>query len=153
MNIAQRCLEHYQSDDFKADYAFMLLDDTERCYSRIQRVAESYDIRLTDLQIKLIFEHLRNNTEEYISDFCSYYVGYDCIDSVSFGEQEVQLEGINNHRTGMPYTNRYLRYIFTREGFTINIGHFHTCAYYDMSSQGLRITLNGDQINEILSKI
>lgn len=153
MNIAQRYLKYYQSDYFKADYAFLLLDDTDYCYDRIKKVADSYDKRLTDLQIKLIFEELVRNTDLYISDYCSYYVGDDCIDSISFGEREEQLEGMINHRTGLPYTDSYLRRIFDKEGFTVFVSHYGTYAYYDMSSQGLRITLNGDQINGILSKI
>ena len=114
MNIAKRILSRYESEDFKNNYLEVLSEtyhDNE--HEIIKRIENLFNISnyeterylsnhrfITRQEAKKIYDTIKDNFEEFVSDFSGYYVGYTSLDSVSFGEQEEQLEGIYNRKTG-----------------------------------------------------
>ena len=90
----------------------------------------------TPYPIEAVWEALYFDSAQY-RRFNGYWVGPYCLGSISFGEQEVQLEGITNHRTGREYTARYLCQVFQDEGFCVSdCGRY---AYLDLSHEGVYI--------------
>jgi len=152
MNIAQRIKEHYNSDDFKNMYSEVLFESFNYNENDIVERIESlfntsnYETQkylknhktLTKKQSKLVYDFIVENFEEFTSDFKNYYVGYTSLDSVNFGEQEEQLDGIFNYKTGKNYSINYLKKVFESECFYVNESDY---AYYDLSDEGLHIDL------------
>lgn len=136
-NIARVIIEYYDSDDFKSDYVQVLCDNMEEsrdeCIGRICRYF-SVDKKMAEE----IYAEIYENIEQYIDTYRNYYVGPDCLESVSFGEQEEQIFRLVNHATGKPYNKKYIRDIFEREGFTV----VNECAYYYLCSDGIYIDLS-----------
>ena len=134
MNIAKRCLSHYESEDFKNNYLEVLsetfYDNEHEIIKRIENLfnISNYETEkylsnhkfITKQEAKKIYDTIKDNFEEFVSDFSGYYVGYTSLDSVSFGEQEEQLEELYNHKTGKNYSIKYLKKVFDKEGFVIN---------------------------------
>ena len=145
MTIAESIKNYYESDDFKDNYAMYLFEDTSDVKDKIKDVCKSYEfneyygkkIDLTDEQTNQIFEYVCDNEESFTKDMHNAYVGYTCIASICFGEQEEQLTDIYNHKTGKSYTLPYLKKCFDNAGYCIN-GDY---AYYDMSYDGIYIDL------------
>lgn len=158
MNIAQTYLSLYESDNFKQNYTQYLLEDSHHCIDRILTLfnVQNYEVekalknyrRITREEAQTIFEYIRENQETFESNFNSYYVGPTSIDSISYGEQEEQLEGIYNRRTGKPYTMPYLKKVFDQEGYYVNDNNY---AYYDLSMAGTHIDILND--TEALDKL
>lgn len=153
MNIAQRIKDYYESDDFKSNYLYCIYENFNEfdIIPRIEQVLNSYECEvkygaslvLTKLQLKQVFDYIYENFEEFEDTFNGYYTGGNDIDSMSYGEQEEQLEGLFNHKTNKPYTMKYLKHIFDEEGFYISD---NGCAYYDMSGEGVYINLFKSEI-------
>lgn len=156
MNIAQRILHHYNSNDFKGMYYDCILEDSHYCIGRIKEVFAGYEfeqkyglkIHLTTAQATEVFDHIKYNVEEFTEGFRNYWVGHTSIDSVSFGEQEQQLSGVYNHRTKKDYTLPYMRKVFDQEGFSVN----GDLAYMDMSSEGLHVDLLAGDLTKFIEK-
>ena len=90
-NWIDRTLNYYDSDDFKNMYAENLLEDSHNCIDNIMRVSSlCFNLELNREQARQIFEEIQYNFPE-LDTFNGYYVGDNCIDSVSFGEQETEL--------------------------------------------------------------
>jgi hypothetical protein len=124
MNIAQKVKAYYETNDFKENYASLLGEDSHYCIGRIQEILNiyyNYKISYNDAE-KILKWYLANDE---IRDFTDYYVGYYCIDSITFGEQHTTLD-FTNHNTGKPYSKKYLGKIFEAEGFVVN----KNSAYY-----------------------
>lgn len=136
MNIAERFLSYYETSDFAENYADMLGEDTHACIERIQRIfADNYGEKLSFKQAEKVLNWFVENNQH--STFSSYYVGAYSFDSVSFGEQEEQLTGLTNHKTGKPYNVTYLKTVFDSAGYVIS-GDF---AYMDLTGSGVHFTL------------
>ena len=161
MNIAQSFLAYYESEDFKKDYGQSLSESFSENESTIidqiinlfnvqnyevERDLSNYKV-ITREQGKQIYDFIEDNLEEFLTDFNGYYVGYTSLFSVSYGEQEEQLDGIYNVKTKDNYTLKYLKKICDSEGFVIN-GDY---AYYNLDG-GLHIDLlnNVEILNNFL---
>ena len=163
MNIAQSRIDYYDSKDFKDNYSYILCEtfnDSEQ--DIINRIIDLFNVSNYETekylsnhkiinrdQAKLIYDFISENIELFIKSFNSYYVGYTSLDSISFGEQEEQLTGIYNHKTGKEYNINYLKKIFEQESFYVSREY----AYYDLSSSGLHIELINKELNEFLTTI
>lgn len=147
MTIAEKIQSYYESDDFESNYAHLMLEDSDNCIAQIKEIAkneyefEEYygkNINLTTEQAEEVLNHIRENMDDFQGHMSNYWVGHTCVDSVSFGEQEEQLEGIYNHQTGKDYTLPYLRKAFDDAGYYVTDNNY---AYYNLSGSGLRIDL------------
>lgn len=163
MNIAQSIISYYDSKDFKNSYSSVLFEqfnDSEQ--DIINRIIDLFNVSNYETekylsnhkiinrdQSKLIYDFISENIELFIKSFNNYYVGYTSLDSISFGEQEEQLTGLYNHKTGKDYNINYLKKLFEKEGFYVSREY----AYYDLSSSGLRIELINNELNEFLINI
>jgi hypothetical protein len=163
MSIAQSALSYYDSNDFKDNYVFSLIEsfnsDEKHITDRIFDLFNSsnYETQkylsnwrtITRQEAKQIYDLINEDIEPFMDDFKSYYVGSTSLDSVSFGEQCEQLTGIRNHKTGKDYLLKTMQKQFDKEGFHVN-GDY---AYYDLSSHGLHIDLlkGKELINEFLA--
>ena len=139
-NIALRTKWYYETDSFKEEYARILHEnfgnEEHHIKETIQTIVKlEWNIRPNKEETQQMYDYIYENFEDFIQDFRNYYVGQNSLASVSFGEQQEQLTGIRNYRTGKTYNLPYLRRIFDEEGFTV-IGNY---AYYDMTSEGLHI--------------
>ena len=137
LNIAKRIVEYYDSEDFRVNYYPLLCDNMEQsrtgCIAQIMRY---FSVRGTEANE--IYSEIYDNIESYVDTYRGYYVGSDCLDSASFGEQEEQIFDLVNHATGKPYSKRYIRAIFEKEGFTVG----NEYAYYNLSGEGLYVDLS-----------
>ncbi len=163
MNIADRVKAYYESDDFKGMYLDVLHETF--AYSEadiIERILRLFNVsnyetenylsnhKIIDRkQAKLIYDFIYNDLETFVRDYSNYYVGYTSLDSVSFGEQEEQLEGLYNHKTKKEYTLPYLKKVFANDFYVSDNG----CAYYDLSDSGLHVELISEELNEFLLSI
>ena len=126
MNIAQKIKDHYESDDFKDNYAIILFEDRSAVVERIHNIiANEYYF---EKKYKFRKYYILDNLEEFTTVFNGFYVGHTSIDSVQFGEQEEQLEGLRNHATNKNYTLPYLKKIFEKEDFYVHNNY----AYMDL---------------------
>lgn len=164
-NIAQRIIEGYESDNFKSDY-FAVLSETfhnERGVI-INRIIDKFNVSnyeteqalsnwfvIDRTQAKKIYDFINENLSDFTKDFSGYYVGYTSLESVSFGEQEEQLSGLRNHKTGNDYTLPYLRKVFSDAGYYVNESDY---AYYNLQ-KGLYVDLlgNTELLNDFLLTI
>ena len=150
-NIAQRIKEGYESDDFKSDYLYQLIESYDNNkHEIISRIFDLFNIQnyetekylvnfkpITIQQAEQIYHFIDANFDDFVSDFHNHYVGYTSLESVSFWEQCEQLEGLHNHKTKKDYSLKYLKHIFNKEGFYVSRGY----AYYDISSEGMHVDL------------
>lgn len=160
MNIAQKIIQYYESEDFRNNYLDTLLEDIETAKYQLNEMQNTVEwdvyfgnLRLTKEQQLRLIDFMRENYEDFIGTFSGYYVGSLVVDSVAYGEQCEQLTDIRNHRTNKPYTKRYLKYIFDKEGLTVD--NKVEYAYYDMSGEGIYLTLRNttlEQLKDIINK-
>lgn len=162
-NIAERSKSYYESEDFKNDYSFYLLEsftsNKSEVLNRIQSSFEDYYFEkkygfsayITRDEAKEIFNFILDNFDSFVDTFRNYYVGSCSLESVSFGEQEEQLTDIYNHNTGKDYSLPYLKKVFNQAGYYVNKQNY---AYYDLSNEGLQVNLlTGDIPAELIEKI
>jgi hypothetical protein len=159
MNLAKSIIAYYESDDFKENYAFLLIEDVSYVYQNVKRlltdnkweIEERLGISLpycTPEQCQKVTDYILDNSEDFTTTFNGYWVGHFCLNSVEFGEQEEQLE-FTNYKTGKPYTKGYLRRIFDKEGFHVS-GDY---AYYVVSG-GLMLDISkfdGETLLQIIN--
>lgn len=135
----QRCKAHYESEDFKNNYAQQLFEqfgNEER--EIIDRILDKFNVSnyetqkelsnwkvLTREQAKKVYAFIAENFEAFTDDFSGYYVGYTSLESVTFGEQEEQMD-----------TEEVKQEFITDGDFVIN----RDCAYYVVSG-GLHVDL------------
>lgn len=153
MNIAQRFIDYYETEDFESNYAFVLdeiFSDEERDIK--QRITEIISLEysdfdghalvLTEEQEEEIYQYIKDNIDEFIERYCHAYVGSSSLASVSFGEQEEQLTGLYNHNTGKEYSLKYLQKTFESEGYYVD----DDLAYYNLGYEGLHVDLFKSEI-------
>ena len=161
-NIAVRVKSYYESKDFLDMYKDQLYEQYH--YNKgdiISRIFDLFMIQnyetesklenfkpITIEQAKQIYQLIYDNLELFTDTFKSYYVGYTSLESVSFGEQEEELDNVYNHMTKKKYTIKYLKRIFGEEGFYVSKNSNY--AYYDLSSHGLHIDLLNNHESIIL---
>ena len=154
MNIAQRIKSYYESKDFKNNYSINLLEDIHAVKNNIKKVLQDYKFdkfygfelsygQITDDLIQKVYDHILDNIDDFTRDFNGYWVGSTSLDSVSFGEQEEEIQSLINHKTGEPYGKQYLKIVFEDEDFYISDNGY---AYYDMSSEGVHVDLLAQEI-------
>lgn len=163
MNIADSIKAYYETDDFKGMYLDVLyeqfendevfiIDNILRLFNISNYETEKYlsNHKIIDRkQAKLIYDFIYNDLESFVSDFSNYYVGYTSLCSVSFGEQEEQLDGLYNNKTGKEYNISYLKKVFSKDFYVNDNGY----AYYDLSDSGLHVDLINNKLNEFLKTI
>lgn len=146
MNIAQRSIEYFESEDFKGQYWDVLLEDSHDAIDRIKDIAlhtyefaEMYgkNIYIDNNTARAIYEHIVDNFSDFVREFHNAYVGYSSINSVNFGEQEIELRGVYNSKTGKEYTLLYMRKIHDKEGFFVS----GDMAYFDLGYSGVHIDM------------
>jgi len=147
MNLAKDILlntiDYYDSDDFKDNYAIMLLEDSHAVIDRLIENSKSWDIcenrefPLSFETAQKIIEHIQSDYVEYIRDYRNYYVGYDSIDSISFGEQYLETPKEFNKDT-----DDDCDFYVADDGL-----------YYDMSSSGIHIVITQEDAYDILDNM
>ena len=147
MNTAKAKLEaiisYYESEDFVWNYAELLLEDTHAVADRIVENSKQWDIvenrefPLSFESALLIVDYLQSDYSEYIEEYSNYYVGYDSIDSVEYGEQEETCEDIPKE-----LAEQYDFYV-SDNGYM----------YYAMCGRGVHIKLTQEDAYEILDEI
>ena len=151
MNIAQALKSHYGTEDFGSDYVECMLEsyDQEEWAKKITDIVslqysdfDGHALILTEEQSMGIAQYIFDNIDDFIQRYGWYYVGDSCIDAISFGEQEEQLSGLYNHKTGKEYSLKYLQKIFDEEGYYVS----GDLAYWDLSSEGVYIDLFASEI-------
>lgn len=166
-NIAERCLAYYDHKDFKDNYSYVLFESFNNDEAdMINRIIDLFNVSNYETQKELsnwkiidrkqakeIFDFINVNFEQFTDSFKSYWVGDTSLDSISFGEQEEQLEGLYNYKTSKPYSVKYLRRIFDAAGYYVSEKRDY--AYYDISSDGLHIDLlkGKELLNQFLTTI
>lgn len=155
MNIAKRIVAYYSTEDFKDNYIQCLYeqynDNKDTIVDNILRLfnVSNYETEtelsnhkvLSREQAIQVYDFIGENLEQYTKDYTNYYVGYTSLASIAFGEQEEQLEGLINHKTGEEYNKQYLRTVFDKECFYVSDDNY---AYYNLSDDGLHIDLLND---------
>lgn len=166
LNIAERIKEGYDSKDFKTDYFACLAESfSNNKGDIIKRIIDLFNVSNYETQkylsnwfvidrdqAKKIYQFIDENLESFTTGFNSCYVGYTSLESVNYGEQEEQLTGLHNHKTGKDYSLPYLKNVFEKAGYYINGSNY---AYYDLSSHGQYVDLlhNAKELNEFLLTI
>lgn len=140
---------YYNSDDFADCYVQCLMEQADASFipDIIKSICEKeYEIILSTKEAEKIFDYIYDNIDEFIEKFSNYYVGYCCVDSVNFGEQEEDLTCIYNPETGENYELSELEKIYEDAGFYVNEG----MAYLDLSDEGIMIKITKEQVQKIL---
>jgi len=147
MNLAKHILEstieYYDSDDFKDNYAMMLLEDTHAVAQRLVENSKGWDIcenrefPLSFETAQKIIEEIMDDYVEYIREYTNYYVGHDSIDSVSFGEQYLETPKEFDKET-----DNDCGFYVADDGL-----------YYDMSSSGIHIVITQEDAYDILDNM
>lgn len=163
MNLAQVFIERYESEDFKGDYLQVLHEQFHNNEADIVgRIYELFNVSnyetenyfdfsgyVSKKKCKNIFDFVGENFDEFVKDFSGYYVGCSSLGSVEFGEQEEQLCGIYNNQTKKDYGIKYLKKLFSDNGYYVS-GEY---AYYIIGG-GIHVELcnMSKEINEILKE-
>lgn len=143
-------IAYYNSDDFADCYVQCLMEQADSSFipDTIKKICENeFDIALSTSESEKIFDYIYDNIEEFIEKFSNYYVGYCCVDSISFGEQEEDLTCIYNPETGENYELSEIEKIYDDAGFYVNEG----MAYLDLSDEGLCVKITREQVLNILT--
>ena len=141
---------YYDSEDFADCYVCGLMEQADASFipDTIKKICENeFDITLSTSESEKIFDYIYDNIEEFIEKFSNYYVGYCCVDSTSFGEQEEDLTCIYNPETGENYELSEIEKIYDDAGFYVNEG----MAYLDLSDEGLCVKITREQVLNILT--
>jgi len=139
--------EYYNSDDFKDNYGFILMEDLQNyAVDRLIENSKTWDIcnnrehPLSEESANKIVDYINEQFDDtYVREYRNYYVGNDCIASVEYGEQEHELE----NKFDKDKDNDCDFYIDDENRF----------AYYDMSSSGLYIIMTQEYAYEILDSL
>lgn len=148
-NVADRCKNYYESEDFKNNYSFALFESFSNnegdILNRIKDIIDhdyyfekkyGFNKYLSNESIQKIYNYIAENLDQFITDFNGYYVGYSSLDSIEFSEQEEQLIGLYNHKTGKEYNIDYLRKVFKNSDYYVKNNY----AYYNLDG-GLHVDL------------
>ena len=147
---AESILSYYESEDFEWDYVDALIDQADDDYlqKRVIEICEyEFGITIFAEQARKIVEYVYENINEFVKRFSGYYVGRNCLDSISFGEQEVQIFDPFNLETGESYELHEISPIYEEAGFYVNEGY----AYLDLSGEGLCVKITREQVLNILT--
>ena len=134
-------VEYYQSDDYKSDYYYFLMEDLrEYGSSRLISVAnKEWGIILHDDRAHKVVEYIINNLDDYVSDYTNYWVGTESISAIAFGENEEEIpQGFDRDKDDdmgfyIPEDGEYM--------------------YFDMSDRGLNVSITYDTYVDILDMI
>ena len=147
---AESILSYYESEDFEWDYVDALIDQADDDYlqKRVIEICEyEFGITIFAEQAREIVEYVYENIDEFVKRFRGYYVGRNCLDAISFGEQEVQIFDLFNLETGESYELHEISPIYEEAGFYVNEGY----AYLDLSGEGLCVKITRKQVLNILT--
>ena len=146
---AESILSYYESKDFEWDYVDALIDQADDDYlqKRVIEICEDeFGITIFAEQARKIVDYVYENIDEFVKRFSGYYVGRNCLDSISFGEQEVQIFDLFNLETGECYELHEIQPIYEEAGFYVQEGY----AYLDLSDEGMCIKITEKQVKQIL---
>ena len=147
---AESILSYYESEDFEWGYVDALIYQADDDYlqKRVIEICEDeFGITIFAEQARKIVEYVYENIDEFVQRFRGYYVGRNCLDSISFGEQEEQIFDILNPETGGIYELHEISPIYEEAGFYVNEGY----AYLDLSDEGLCVKITREQVLNILT--
>jgi len=142
-------IAYYNSDNFADCYVQCLMEQADASFipGIIKQICEKeFDITLSTSESEKIFDYIYDNIDEFIEKFSNYYVGYCCVDSIAFGEQEEDLTCVYNPKTGENYELSEIEPIYEDAGFYVNEG----MAYLDLSDEGIMINIKKEQVEKIL---
>ncbi len=146
---AESILSYYESEDFECDYVDALINQADDDYlqKRVIEICEyEFGITIFSEQARKIVGYVYENIDEFVKRFSGYYVGRNCLDSISFGEQEEQIFDILNPETGEVYELHEISPIYEEAGFYVNEGY----AYLDLSDEGVCVKITREQVLNIL---
>ena len=135
---------YYESEDFMWNYAELLLEDTHAVANRIVENSKRWDVinnrefPLSFESALLIVDYLQSDYSEYIEEYNNYYVGYDSIDSIEYGEQEESCEDIPRDLA---------------EQYDFYVDDDNKYMYRSMDGYGVHIKLAQEDAYEILDEI
>lgn len=155
-NIAQKCIEYFEHEDFIDNYKDALLEsfgyDKDVICNRIQEIfnIRNYEVNnyygetvyIDSETAEKIHEFIEENFEEFIDTFAGYYVGYTSIQSLSFGEQYEDLSSFERENV------KELKKQFEEEGFYVNENNE---AYYNLDG-GIHVDLCAPELTEFLKE-
>ena len=146
---AESILSYYESKDFEW-YYIEAMCSSAYINNDVQEIIKICDrefgMTISTNEAVKIFDYIYDNVEEFVSRFSNYYVGSNCVNSVSFGEQEEQLFDIYNPETGECYELHEIQPIYEEAGFYVQEGY----AYLDLSDEGMCIKITREQVLNIL---
>lgn len=164
LNIAERIINGYDSKDFKENYFFVLAETFVNNKAEIiNRIIDKFNVSNYETEKYLsnwrvinreeankIYEFINENLKEFTDTFKSYWVGYTSLESIAFGEQEQQISGLYNHKTGKCYSLKYTQKAFNDAGYYVN----GDLAYYNLGG-GLHVDLlhNAEKLNQFLGSL
>lgn len=136
-------VEYYDSDDFKDNYAHVLIEDTqnhgaERLVENSRRwdIIENRPFPLSLADAERIVEYVTDNYDEFVRDMVNYWVGYDSIGGVEFGEQEEEKpEG------------------FIEEEYNGDFSVSGDYLYYNLGGSGIHFKVTQDDAYRILDEL
>ena len=132
----------YESDSFVESY-YVVLEEVlldfgvENLMITAENDWELFENRPVGIDEKTatkVIEYVKNNITDYVKQYQHYYVGYNNIASVDFGEQQVELEYPMNEDDDDC-------------GFYIGDDEY---AYYDMTGYGVQVVLKQNDVYAIL---
>lgn len=135
---AQHCIDYYEHDDFKNNYAHMLFEDTSAITERILNLLKSWEFKQKYGYVIYSYD-LAEYLAEYVSDkaqFSNEYLrdihAYNCpiwiISSAMFGEQS---EDLNHWYEQFPEcSHQTVQIAFDDAGYTI----VDDTAYYNLQT-------------------
>jgi len=141
----QECYEDFsnscEADAYYALLAEVISNESTSVYKQRIRdifIREGININPSNEQVEEFIEYLLDNLEQITKSFHSYYVGRNCIESVLFGDQEVQLCGLKYNA---------LKYL-VKEHYISNDKKY---AYIDLSDEGIKVDLDleNEQVKNI----
>ena len=94
-NFAKNILASYEREDFKNDYAPLLVEDTHAVRQNIERILQRENGFSMLEKSEEITEWILENYENSILDFSGFHVGDKCVSSVAFGEQHASFSDLD----------------------------------------------------------
>ncbi len=136
VNIAEQQIKYYKSDDFRRAYVHCFAMDPELIQEFFE---DEYEMKISDSDADRVINYINENIDDFVDLHAGAYMQEGQVAFLPFGEQEVCLDNLYNHKTGENYNLPYLYTIFEESGFYVN--RKSQCAYYDTPYEGIAIVL------------
>ena len=141
--------DYYESEDYKGNYWDILAEDLNEYgadklkeYSRNWDICENREFPLSKDSANKVIDYVIENLDEYVRDYCGYYVGDDSVASTCFGEIETEVpQGFNDDE------HDDCGWYMGEESIYENQPRY---MYLDYSSNGIHIKITQTDVYEIL---